>query len=410
MQTNLEIFPWNDNFETGIVEIDRQHRKLVDLLNSLVSHLAFQADAPALDAVFNELKEYTLVHFRDEEAIWAAGLGDDSWASSHRQAHASFVEEVLRLKAEDGVKPLDDVIEHIVGFLTHWLALHIIESDKRLSKAVLAVRAGKPLVDAKRQADEEMAGATRVMIGTIMTMYDKQANRTVQLTREMNRRKSAEQALQKAKQEAVAANEAKSIYLANMSHEIRTPLNAIIGLLALIRREDVLPSQVECFRKIDDAAQHLLGIVNDILDLAKIEAGKLALEEVPLDIEAILQAIVAMQEPRASAKGLTLLNEPLARPAGPLLGDETRLKQALLNFTNNAIKFTESGSVRLRPLILEDSAEHMLLRFEVEDTGIGLSPEVQARLFADFTQAERSTTRQYGGPGSAWRLRASWRI
>ena len=241
MITSIDIFPWNENFETGIPEIDDQHKELVSLLNLLVSHLAFQADAPSLNAVFDQLKAYTLIHFRDEEAIWDAELGDDPWVNAHQKNHLTFVDEVLRLKNEEISRPLDDVIADIVGFLTHWLALHIIESDKRLAKAVLFIRSGMDVAQAKHLANEEMAGATRAMVNTIMSMYDKLAVRTVQLTREMNRRKAAEQelqiayaAVQRAKEDAIAANEAKSTYLANMSHEIRTPINAILGTLLLL--------------------------------------------------------------------------------------------------------------------------------------------------------------------------------
>ncbi len=403
--TSIEIFPWDDNFETGIPAIDAQHRQLLSLLNSLVSHLAFQADAPSLNLVFEQLKDYTLIHFRDEEAIWATELGSDRWAVEHQHAHHSFVEEVLRLKAEEGVKTLDEVITDIAAFLTHWLALHIIEADKRMAKVVLARRRGLALEDAKAQANEEMAGASRAMINTIMSMYDKLANRTIQLTLEMNRRRAAEKelqvayaALEKAREAAVTANEAKSIYLANMSHEIRTPINAISGMLQMLQREGVTPPQAERLQKIDDAAQHLLRIINDILDLSKIEAGKLQLESIPLDPAEILQDVLNMQNSQASAKGLTLQVDNAALPA-TVLGDPTRLRQALLNYTNNAIKFTESGTITLRTEVIEAPGDKLLLRFLVSDTGPGLNAEALTRIFSNFEQADATTTRKHGGTG-----------
>lgn len=405
MIETVEIFPWNDNFETGIPEIDAQHRRLVELLNRLVSHLAFRAEAPALNAVFDALKEYTLVHFRDEEAIWAAELGDDDWAPAHSRSHSGFVEEVLRLKAEEGVKPLDDVIEDIVAFLTHWLALHILESDKRLAQAVLARRAGRDLETAKREADEAMAGATRAMIGTVMSMYDKLASRTVALTREMTRRRDAEDRLrsanaelQAAKEAAVAANEAKSLYLANMSHEIRTPIAAISGMLTLIRRDALPAALAERLETIDDAANHLRRVVDDILDLSKIEAGRLDLECVPLSLGELLDSTVAMLKVRADAKGLRLVREPAPEVAG-LVGDPTRLRQALLNYAGNGIKFTETGSVTVGVRLLDEDADGARLRFEVRDTGIGIDEAVLPRLFSSFEQAEPGITRKYGGTG-----------
>ena len=405
MLETVEIFPWNANFETGIPEIDSQHRRLVDLLNRLVTHLAFRAEAPALNAVFEELKAYTLIHFCDEEAIWAAELGDADWAPAHARSHAGFVEEVLRLKAEENVKPLDDVIEDIVGFLTHWLALHIIDADKRLAKAVFARREGLSIEDAKRRADDEMAGATRALIGTVMSMYDRLATRTVQLTREMTRRRQAEEQLQRAnaqleaaREAAVAANEAKSMYLANMSHEIRTPINAISGMATLMQRESVSPEQAENLQTIEDAAHHLLRIVDDILDLSKIEAGKLSLESLPLGVDALLESVVAMLGARAASQGLALKREP-SDIAVQLAGDPTRLRQALLNFVGNALKFTEAGSVTLRARCVDETREGMLVRFEVEDTGIGISSEALPRLFANFEQTDPAISRKYGGTG-----------
>lgn len=225
MLNTIEIFPWNRNFETGIAEVDAQHRRLVTLLNTLVSHLTVQADAPTLNAIFDELSDYAVNHFASEEQIWQEAFGDDAWALQHHDSHTGFIDEVLRLRAEEGVKPLEDVIEDIVSFLTHWLALHIIESDKRMAKAVLALREGATLAQAKQIADEQMSGATRAMIDTVMTMYDKLANRTVQLTREINRRQQAEKSAQEAqvallrsRDAAEAASLAKSDFLASMSH------------------------------------------------------------------------------------------------------------------------------------------------------------------------------------------------
>ncbi|MBP8265623.1 MAG: response regulator [Zoogloea sp.] len=405
MIESIEIFPWNANFETGIPEIDSQHRRLVDLLNLLVSHLTHQADVPILNDIFDRLRDYTVVHFEFEEAIWREVFGDDPWAVGHACSHAGFVDEVMRLKSEEGVKPLDQVIEDIVGFLTHWLALHIIESDKRMAKAALAMRGGASLEAAKEIADEQMSGATRAMIDTVMSMYDKLANRTVQLTREMNGRRRAEKslmrahaALRQAKDEAEAANRAKSDFLASMSHEIRTPMNTIAGIVKLLRREPLSPRQTEHLNRLQDASRHLLAMINDILDLSKIEAGKLILEEVPLNVGELLAGVASMLDERARAQGIALIVESGDLP-GTLIGDSTRLRQALLNYATNAVKFTASGSVTLRARLIEDGPDDALLSFEVVDTGIGIAPEALARLFSSFEQADIATARKYGGTG-----------
>ena len=206
------------------------------------------------------------------------------------------------------------------------------------------------------------------------------------------------QELSTAKSAAEAANIAKSAFLANMSHEIRTPLNAITGMAHLLKRDGVNPQQAERLDKIHTAGQHLLEIINAVLDLSKIEAGKFTLEETKVSVGGITANVASMLYNQAQAKHLKLLVETQTLPHH-LLGDPTRLQQALLNYASNAIKFTETGSVTLRAMLAEDFDDSVLVRFEVQDTGIGIAPEVEERLFSTFEQADNSTTRKYGGTG-----------
>ncbi len=207
--------------------------------------------------------------------------------------------------------------------------------------------------------------------------------------------------LEDARQRAEAASEAKSAFLANMSHEIRTPMNAIVGLTHLLQRHIADPEQHDRLDKIVNAAHHLLALINDILDLSKIEAGKLTLDIGEFDLPQVLENVASLVAERAQARGLDLLIdlEP-GLAAGPLLlGDATRLRQALLNYAGNAVKFTEHGSITLRARCVEEHSADLLLHFEVEDTGIGIAPADQARLFRPFEQADASITRRYGGTG-----------
>ncbi|MCG2575830.1 bacteriohemerythrin [Dechloromonas sp. XY25] len=197
---------------------------------------------------------------------------------------------------------------------------------------------------------------------------------------------------------AVAANQAKTSFIANMSHEIRTPLNAINGMVHLLRRSGVGNRQGEWLDKIDAAGQHLLEIINDVLDLSKIEAGKLVLENQDIDLDRIMQTAAAMVQEKASVKHIDLQVEPMRR-AIALHGDPTRLQQALLNYLSNAVKFTEAGSIRLSGTVAESGERDVVVRFAVSDTGIGIAPEVMPRLFTAFEQADNSTTRKYGGTG-----------
>ena len=201
-----------------------------------------------------------------------------------------------------------------------------------------------------------------------------------------------------AKEAAEAASLAKSAFLANMSHEIRTPLNAITGMSHVIRRSGLSAEQDERFIKLEAASEHLLSILNAILDLSKIEAGKLVIEQSPVQLESLVGNVASMLLDRAKGKRLALLTEIGPLPAN-VVGDAVRLQQGLLNYAVNAIKFTESGHVILRVRMVEDAEADALIRFEVEDTGIGLAPDALSRLFSVFEQADNSTTRKYGGTG-----------
>ena len=208
----------------------------------------------------------------------------------------------------------------------------------------------------------------------------------------------AEAALKDAKDAADAANAAKSAFLANMSHEIRTPMNALLGYAHTLRRSALEAAQMERLDRMEDAGRHLLAIINDILDISKIEAGEVVLEHTRFNLGTLVDYVHALIADGAAAKGLAVHVSCEGVPA-VLQGDPTRLRQALLNLAGNAVKFTAAGHVALRARLLEQHGEALLLRFEVEDTGVGIPAEKLPDLFQPFKQVDASTTRRYGGTG-----------
>jgi signal transduction histidine kinase/ActR/RegA family two-component response regulator len=318
--------------------------------------------------------QYRLGHIHPDDLAGAAQDFDEIlW-------HCEQGEVVYRFRAHDGCYVwLRDTITMAGNWEPTRLALIVtarVPDQKQIDQAGCEIQRRRATV-LPEQAHE--IGTEQALLENLV------AQRTSELTL----------ALEAAK----AANRTKSMFLANMSHEIRTPMNGVMGMIDLVLRRATDPKQIDWLTKSKSSAQHLLEVISDILDISKIESERLTLEERNFSLAQVLDDAVQMQGDAAQTKGLRLSSEIAPELPDHLCGDPTRLKQILINFVGNAIKFSEQGQITVSARALEEDQHGVLLRLEVTDQGIGISPEAQARLFQAFTQSDGSMNRKYGGTG-----------
>ncbi|MFM2051107.1 MAG: hypothetical protein RL682_1598, partial [Pseudomonadota bacterium] len=277
-----------------------------------------------------------------------------------------------------------------VLYLENSLASDVFTPERLETMRVLASQAAISIENANLYANLE---------STVEVRTQQLSGALSELEEQHTKLKTAQSQLIVARATAEAANQHKSVFLANMSHEIRTPMNAVIGMSHLALKTELTTRQRDYVQKIQNAGHHLLAIVNDVLDISKIEAGMLKLENIDFFIQNVIDDVHTLIADKAQEKGLQLAFDVTPDTPAKLIGDPLRLKQILINFANNAVKFTEEGMVAITVEMHERRDNKVLMRFSVRDTGIGLMPEQISKLFQSFQQADNSTTRKYGGTG-----------
>ena len=274
-------------------------------------------------------------------------------------------------------------------------------TDPERAEAGISLALSKRKVTDYELTARDRNGKETVVSYNATTLYDRDGRLqgVFAAVREITERKQYERSLREATHRAEHANSAKSEFLANMSHEIRTPLNAVIGLGYLLEHTTLNGDQRQLLSKIQFGGRALLGVINNVLDLSKIEAGEMSLEDEPFDLPELVRDLGQMLAPQAVAKGIELIVQCTAAVPRIVKGDASRLRQILTNLLGNSIKFTETGHVELRVFCTEQSSDRIRLHCTVQDTGIGIEPAALDRLFMPFTQADASTTRRFGGTG-----------
>lgn len=388
----LEIFPWNKNFETGIKEVDVQHQKLVEIINELAFHLVNDSDNVILEQYFDRLSDYTKYHFSTEEGIWGQYFHDDAWVSEHEHTHEAFIQSLDNLKIQSRKHSLHDVIQDVVSFLTKWLAFHILDTDKRMALAVLSIQQGASIAEAKIRSDEIMSGSLKMLVETVLSMYEQLSIRTMEIMREKHLRQKIEHELIKAKEVAEQANLEKSQFLANMSHELRTPMHAIISFanLGLKRSNDEKLDRY--LQNIRTSGIRLTGILNDLLNLTSLEAGKMQPDLIMQDITMLMEHAIEGMHSLLVNKQMTVSFDRAVHYECMI--DQNLMMQVLVNLMSNAVNFSPAGSeihIQIAETVKPvDRKSREYIQITITDEGMGVPQKDLHAIFESFHQSEKT--------------------
>ncbi len=413
----MSLITWNDYFVTGIDEIDSQHRWLIDLINRAapVLVLPYESAHAMADELLDALTQYVIFHFQTEERLMNDHGIDHRHSDHHLRVHAGFAARVGEMRQRYDRDRNITAGGDLLTFLANWLIFHILADDQVLGRQLRAIRAGKKPDEAFEDAEgKESDPAQRAQTQALIDLYQliniqyanlQAANQELELHRgrleELVSKRTAQ--LAEARDQAEAASRAKSAFLANMSHEFRTPLNAIVGMDWALLQQVSDPAQREKLRLIARASGRLLGMLDDVLDMVKLESGELTPEPVDFSPRMLIERQSANLREQAAARSLSVSVE-VAEPLPEMLhADASRIEQIVSHLIDNAVKFTAEGRIVLRAgarqAPTDDGHAGWSLGIEIEDSGCGIEPTQLANLFHPFAQADTSTTRAHGGTG-----------
>ncbi|MCP5268935.1 MAG: bacteriohemerythrin [Zoogloeaceae bacterium] len=407
----MALMIWNDNFITGIDIIDEQHRWLIDLINrsAPVLTMDYRRNLQQAEALLDQLVNYAVFHFDTEDRLMLKYGIDKRHHETHQESHTRFAGEVARMRS--AYSSGDELSGgKLLSFLANWLIYHILGEDQALARQIRAIDSGLSPSEAfesaegsRRDPTHESLTQALIDVYSLMTEQNRQlmeSNHELEGHRnhleDMVSVRTGE--LAKALEAAEAANRARSAFIANMSHEIRTPMNVIVGATWALQQNTKEPQQLARLQQVSTATEQLLAIINDLLDMARLESEHITLEFLDFDPMRVLQEVVAGIRDKALAKSLQLSLDMDHLPT-LVRGDPVRLGQILANFASNAVKFTDAGHITLRARSLTSGRKGLRLRFEMEDSGPGIPAKLLPRLFEPFEQLDASTTRRHGGTG-----------